>query len=154
MANVTIIYTGPVVDEVRKGEEIARIFAPNGSYVDSPVFTEGYPNDNKVGDRQSYGKSIYATNVDGWGKAHGLKPMASTTTRFAQFERAVQAAYSAKLSDEANTGITFEVEGYQEEIYWNQMAANMVDQGFYTKVGETEYGVNPAAPAAPDVPTT
>lgn len=144
MATVTIIYTGPVVEEVRKGEEIARYFAPNGSYVDTPVFTDGYPNTDKVGDKQSYGKSIYATNVDGWGKLPGLLPMASTTTKFAQYERAAMAAYAAEQAGEANEGITFEIEGYEEEIYWNQIAPNMVEQGFYTKVGDAEYGEAPA----------
>lgn len=140
MATVTIIYTGPVVEEVRKGEEIARYFAPNGSYVDTPVFTDGYPNTDEVGDKQSYGKSIYATNVDGWGNLPGLLPMASSATKFAQYERAIQAARKALEEDEENTGITFEVDGYEEEIYWNQMAPHFVDQGFYTKVGDNEYG--------------
>lgn len=140
MANVTIIYTGPVVEDIRQGMEIARYFAPNNSYVDSPVFTDGYANTEGVGDGLAYGKSIYATNVDGWGKLPGLLPMASSTTKFAQYERAVQAARKALEADEENTGITFEVDGYQEEIYWNQMAPHFVDQGFYTKVGDNEYG--------------
>lgn len=140
---VQIIYTGRVVEPDRKGADIARIFVPNNSYVDTPVFTDGYENADQVGDKGTYGKSIYATNVDGWGQLFGLLPMASTTTKFAQYERAVLAAADAKAAGTANEGITFEVEGYEEDIYWNQIAANMTD-AFYTKVGDKEYGEKPA----------
>ena len=140
---VTIIYTGPVVDLVRKGMDISRIFYPNDSYVDSPVFTEGYLNEEEVGDGEQYGKSVYATNVDGWGELAGLQPMAHTTVKFAQFERAVLAAKDALVNDTDNTGIEFDVEGYEEEIYWNQMGKHMVGAGFYTKVGDVEYGTAP-----------
>lgn len=140
---VTIIYTGPVADIVRQGMEIARYFEPQNSYIDSAVYTEGYKNEDGVGDGGTYGRSIYATNVDGWGFLPGLLPMASTTTKFAQFERAVYAAIKAKAEDAENKGITFEVEGYEEEIYWCQIAVNMVDLGFYTKVGDEEFGPAP-----------
>ena len=109
--NVKIVYTGPIVDDVRAGEQIARYFAPNNSYVDTPVFTQGYANEDAVGDKNSYGKSIYATNVDGWGSCPGLLPNASFTGKFAQFERAKMAAAEAKKSGAENTGITFEIEG-------------------------------------------
>ena len=45
---VTIIYKGPVVDEIRQGMNIPRLFNPDNSYVDSPVYTEGYPNEKGV----------------------------------------------------------------------------------------------------------
>ena len=141
---VQIIYKGPVVDIERRGLAIARFFEPNNSYVDTPVFTEGYANADEVGDKGTYGKSIYATNVEGFGDLAGLLPMASTTTRFAQFERAVIAKAVADKDGTANTGIIFNIEGYQEEIYWNQIGANMVDLGFYTKVGNTEHGEKPS----------
>ena len=140
---VQIIFKGPVIDIERKGMEIARYFSPDNSYIDSAVYTAGYENADGVGDGEKYGKSIYATNVDGWGYLPGLLPMASTTTKFAQFERAVIAAFDAKAKEEENKGITFEVEGYEEEIYWNQIAENMVDLGFYTKVGDVEHGQPP-----------
>lgn len=145
MANVEvkIIYTGRVADDdVRNGMEIARYFAPENSYVDSPVFTDGYENKDKVGDGEAYGKSIYATNVDGFGELAGLLPMASNTGKFAQYERAAMAAAEAAKKGEKNTGITFEIEGYEDEIYWNQIAANMIEY-FYTKVGDKEYGTAP-----------
>lgn len=140
---VTIIYGGPVVEFEREGMQICRIFVPNNSYVDSPVFVNGYPNDESLGNGEAYGKSIYATNVVGWGEFPGLIPMASTTTKFAQFERAVIAKFDAEAKGEENKGIEFEVEGYEEEIYWNQIGRNMADLGFYIQVGDAEYGVKP-----------
>lgn len=140
--SITIKYVGPTVEINRKGMEIARYFAPQNSYVDSPVYTEGFDPtvEGNYADGEAYGKSIYATNVVGWGELPGLLPMAHTTTKFAQFERAVIVAFEAKANDTENAGITFEVEGYEDEIYWAQMAANMVDLGFYSKVGDKEYG--------------
>lgn len=139
--NVTIIYNGSAAIVDREGESIFRYFAPNNSYVDTPVFTEGYPNDDEVGDGKTYGKSIYATNVEGFGELNGLIPMASTNVIFAQYQRAIFAAKKAEEAGTTNTGITFSIgEDYKEEVYWNQIAPNMVDQGFYTKVGNNEYG--------------
>ena len=142
---VTIIYTGPVVDVERQGASICRYFVPDNSYIDTPVFTDGYANAGEVGDKGTYGKSIYATNVDGFGALPGLLPMASTTTKFAQFERAVIAAFEAKRKGETNEGINFEVEGYEEVIYWTQICRQMVDLGFYSQVGDEEFGTNPNA---------
>ena len=141
--NVTIIYTGLIVDEIRQGMSIPRYFEPHNSYVDSPVYTEGFANEDGLGDGEAYGKSIYATNVDGWKYFPGLLPMYSNTTKFAQFERAILAAKKAEDAGEENTGIEFEVEGYEEEIYWNQIGESMVDQGFYVKVGDEEHGTPP-----------
>ena len=141
--NVTIIYNGSAAIVDREGESIFRYFAPNNSYVDTPVFTEGYPVDAKEEDKE-YGRSIYATNYDGRGILPGLLPMAHTTTRFAQFERAVIAAADAVAKEEENKGISFDIgDDYKEELYWVQMAKNMVELGFYIKVGDVEYGEKP-----------
>lgn len=139
---IKIVYTGPVSEEIRAGMQIPRFFAPQNSYVDSAVYTEGYDPtaEGNYADGEAYGRSIYATNVDGWGRLPGLLPMASTTVKFAQYERAAMAAAEAELAGEENAGIEFEVEGYEEEIYWNQIAPHMVALGFYTKVGDKEYG--------------
>jgi hypothetical protein len=147
---VKIIYLGAKFDEVRQGEQIARYFYPNNSYVDTPVFTKGYANEDAVGDKESYGKSIYATNVDGWGNCPGLLPSASATNKFVQFERAILAAAEAKKSGAENTGISFEIEGYEDEIYWNQMAQNMYQDGFYIEVGDKKYGPEPTSDSDTD----
>lgn len=135
---VKIVYNGPVVDIIRNGMEIARIFTPNNSYIDSDVYVNGLKMEASDAEEEVYGKSIYATNVDGWGTLPGLLPMASTTVPFAQFERAVAVAAAAKADGGENEGIEFEIEGYKEEIYWDQMAKNMVDQGFEVTIGADE----------------
>lgn len=132
---VKIIYTGTVADIVRAGSNISRIFVPANSYVDSAVFVEGYANASSVGDKGTYGKSIYATNVDGFGTLEGLTPMASTTVKFAEFQQAILAG---------DTGVTFSIDGYEDELYWNQIAANMWQQGFYIEVGDKKYGIEPS----------
>lgn len=138
--NVTIIYYGPIVDEIRQGASIPRYFAPLNSYVDLPVMTEGFANEEGLGDGESYGKSIYATNVDGQGFLPGLIPMYSNTTKYAQFQLAIFAAKEAEERGAENTGVTFEIDGYEEEIYWIQQGRALADQGFYTKVGDKEFG--------------
>lgn len=140
---IKIVYVGPVVEEDRRGMEIPRYFAPMNSYVDSPVYVDGYENKDKLGDKESYGRSIYATNTDGWGHLPGILPMASFSGRFAEYARAAMIAMKAKIEETKNKGVEFEVEDYKEELYWHQMAPHMVGEGFYTKVGEEEYGVAP-----------
>ena len=139
---IKIKYNGPVADFERKGMNIPRVFEPINSYIDTPVFTEGYPNEDSVGDGETYGKSIYATNVDGLGAGPGLLPMNSTTVKFAQFERAVMFAAEAAEKEEENTGITFNIDddNYEEQIQWEQMSRNMATRGFYIKVGDKEFG--------------
>ena len=135
--SVTIVYTGPIVDEIRKGMNIASVFEPANSYIDTPVFTEGFDNtDLQLGDKESYGKSIYATNVWGLGALHGLIPMNSTTVKFAEFERAIFAAKEAEAAGEENQGVTFEIEGYQEELYWEQIARGMDGLGFTVTISD------------------
>lgn len=145
---VLIKYVGPVSDDaVRAGMQIPAMMQREGSYVDTPAYVTGFNNENTVKDdgalADMYGKSIYATNIydDEWlATLPGLLPMNSTTTRFAQFERAAMIAAEAAKNGEENKGLTFEVEGYQEEIYWNQMCKNLVAQGFAAKVGDNVYG--------------
>lgn len=134
--NVTIIYNGPATEVDREGDSIFRFFVPQNSYVDTAVYTEGYANEEQVGDKGTYGKSIYATNVDGFGEFKGLAPMKSTTVKFAMFERAVLAAIDAEKAGEENTGVTFEIEGYEEKLYWEQMGDNMKDMGFATTIAD------------------
>lgn len=153
--NVTIKYIGPVVEDfVRQGCPICDIFLPTGSYVNTPVYTQGYPVDAADEDKE-YGKSVYATNVAGRGYLPGLHPMANTATPFAYFERAIIVAGQAAKAGEANNGVTFTVadDDYKGRIYWEQMCANLVDNGFYSKVGEVEFGVDPAAADAAEATT-
>lgn len=147
---VKIVYTGPVVDDVRDGAEIARHFSPDNSYIDTHAFTKGHTcgvacGTDAAGSKvaaggQAYGKSVYATNVDGMGEMKGLLPMASTPTRFAYFERAVMVAKEAADKGTDNTGVTITVADTDnaEVLYWEQMAPHFADQGF-------EVTITPAA---------
>lgn len=138
MTSVNIKYTGPKVDIAdRPANSICNIFAPGGSYIDTPAY-EG---------------TCYDTNVHGWGKLNGLRPMANTVTRFAWLERAaiaaVEASKKATTAEEftkLNVGVTFDLgNDYMEKLYWMQMADNVASQGFVITVtdnGEdTEEGI-------------
>ena len=123
--NVTIVYNGRTAEVERRGAPICSLFMPFGSYVDTPVFTEGYANPGTIGDGKSYEKSIYATNVHGMGLLYGLCPMFSYTGRLAWFERAIWEA-----ADGEADGVTFSIEGAEEELWWMQIANAMEGQGF------------------------
>ena len=73
---ITIDYFGVEVDEARIAAPICRLFAPKSSYVDLPVMQEGHPLNAEMqdGDTKDFGKSVYATNVDGWGRLANLSP--------------------------------------------------------------------------------
>lgn len=140
--NVTIKYVGILHEAVREGMPIANMMKHTGSYIDAPVMTEGYTNDGNTGDKKSYGPSIYATNVYSKVSFEGLDPMAHTPAKFAHFEQARHAAIEAKKKGQANAGVTFEVEGHKEVLYWEQMCKAMVDNGFFSKVGTKTFGVD------------
>lgn len=145
MAEIKIVYYGKIVDEIREPlREIASIFYPDSSYVDLPVMTDGYTGKAGVGDGKGYGRSIYATNVWGLGTGDGLIPDATTTYRLAWYHQAINKAIAAAEQGDPslNTGVTLTVDDKDnaELLYWNQVAPALVDEGFYTKVGDNEYG--------------
>lgn len=98
--NVTIKFVAPAEDAIRPGMSIPPYFAPENSYVDSNAFVNGVPASVDP-EYAGYGKSVYATNVAGWGYLPGLKPLANTTTRFAWFARAVDVAAAATITADA-----------------------------------------------------
>ena len=136
MYNVTIKYTaasavdmlGPVADP------ICRMMQPTGSYIDSPAYVDGMPNDFSTS-AGSYGKSIYATNVPGDGYLPVAEPYASTSVPFpsplAQFKLAM-VGEDLLDADENVIGkqVTFQVEDYKEAFYFKTLGAQMADQGF------------------------
>lgn len=149
---ITIVYTGRPADEIRiPAKEIAPIFYPDVSYVDLPIMTDGYANKDSVGDKKKYGKSIYATNVQGLGTGLGIPPLTSAPIPFAYFEKAIAVAIKAEKYGKENKGVELTVDDNKSVLYFEQMAKNLVDQGFYTKVGDEEYGVAPAKPSTTPV---
>jgi len=120
---VTIVYNGPVVaDVVRPGMNIARTFIQAQSYVDTAAL-DG---------------TIYDTNVDGWGSLEGLDPFGDGTYKFAWFGQAIDTAAAAEKSGETNEGVSFEVAGADEKLYWDVMTKAMASQGFVVTVTEKE----------------
>ena len=112
---VTIKYTGVAKDADKIGLDIARMFTPDGSYIDSAAY-EG---------------SVYDTNVEGWGETIMPEPFSSTSipypTALAQFKLA---AVQANDTD----GVTFEVDDYKEAFFYQTIGSQMVDQGFKVTV--------------------
>lgn len=131
---VEIVYKGREKDVERVAASICSIMKPNGSYIDTPVFKEGYPVDAESADKK-YGTSVYATNVDGFGSIEPEEPFASTSFPFpvpmAQFKVAV-------IADEkdanGNPKVTFDVEDYKEAYYYKQAGAALANQGFEVTV--------------------
>ena len=125
---VKIKYVGPVESDVRNAPNaIPAIFAPINSYVDLTVYTAGLEG--------HYGKSIYATNVSGWGTLLGLLPIASAPILFAYFEQAVLAAGT----DAPVVYVNYDEADNQSILWWNQMAPNFVGLGFIVNVGDKCY---------------
>lgn len=130
----TIKYVGLPVDEVRLGMSIPAIFEPTGSYVDSDAYVNGHPD--------NYGKSIYATNVHGWGELYGLLPLASTPIKLAYFEMAVMESIKAQKAGQEIPVITVDIEDAQDKLWWLQMAPNFVSSGFLVTVGGKAFGAD------------
>ncbi len=126
---VTIKYDGIKRPDVDAVAPIARMFIPNNSYVDSEVFTEGGP----VGNEAKYGKSIYATNTQGFGDINVPEPYATTSiplpTALAQFK-------FASLAEDGKIELT--VENYSVASYYSELGASLKEQGFTVDVEKVE----------------
>lgn len=125
---VVIKYNGVEQDLEKLCAPIMRLFTPNNSYIDTPAYTEGIPAD-KAEEERVAGKSVYATNVDGWGSIQPAEPFASTSipmsSPLAQFKLAVVGE---------NNQVTFDVDDYKEAFYYKTLGSQMADQGFEVTV--------------------
>ena len=126
---VVIRYTGAEqIDIDTICAQIPRIFCPANSYIDLPAYTEGIPADADEESRVA-GKSVYATNVDGWGSIDVSEPFASTSvpmsSPLAQFKLAVIGE---------DNEVTFDVDDYKEAFYYKTLGSQMKDQGFEVTV--------------------
>lgn len=126
MATITITYTRDESESKRVADSIFAKYDGHNSYIDSDVYEEGTAN---------YGKSIYATNVSGWGKLWGLLPLASTPIKLAYMEEAIQAAIEAEKAGQEVPSIVVEVESSSDLLWWKQMIPNLEDQGFTFDTG-------------------
>lgn len=141
MYNVLIKFTGVNSEELFANlhTQICSIFQPVNSYVDSPAYVEGYPNTGSTGTEGTYGKSIYSTNVEGWGELPLMEPFATTSipmsTALAQFKLAMVG--EDLLDDEENVigkKVEFQVEDYKEAFYYKTLGTQLADQGFEVEV--------------------
>ena len=125
---VAIEYKGVEQELEKICAPIMRLFQPNNSYIDTPAYTEGIPAD-KPDDEKISGKSVYATNVDGWGSLDMAEPFATTSVPMsgplAQFKLAVVGE---------DNKVEFEVDDYKEAFYYQQLGDQMADQGFVVTV--------------------
>lgn len=125
---ITITYKGVEKEIEGKVVPICRYFSPDNSYIDTPVFKEGYPQDADAADK-NYGKSVYATNVEGWGELGTKDPYDTTSipmpVPMAQFKMAAMAE---------DNKFVFEVEDYREAMYYAELGRQMADQGFDIQV--------------------
>lgn len=141
---VTIEYRGIEKEPAKIVAPVCRIFRPDSSYIDSPAYVNGITD---ADGNEVCGKSVYATNVDGWGKIDVLEPFATTAIPFpvplAQFKLAVVGE---------NNKVEFEVDDYKEAFYYMQVGEAIKDQGFDVTV--VKHGAVPAPdPVNPENPT-
>lgn len=124
---VVIKYTG-VSGEVAIGPApIARLWNPDGSYIDSTPY---------IG-------TVYDTNVEGWGELPAVAPYDSTSVPYpvalAQFKLATVGEDLLNDDDEViGKQTTFTVEDYKEAFYYMTIGEQMADQGFEVTVTEVE----------------
>lgn len=132
MYTVTIKYTG-VSGEVAIGPApIARLWNPEGSYIDSAAY-EG---------------SVYDTNVEGWGEIAPVSPYDSTSVPYpvalAQFKLATVGEDLLNDDDEViGKQVSFDVDDYKEAFFYKTLGEQMADQGFEVtveKVSESDGG--------------
>lgn len=138
--NILIKYVGIAQEIEYPAKPIAALFAPTGSYIDTPVYTEGYPVDTGA----TYGKSVYATNVFGAGELKLFEPYATTSipmsVPLAQFKLAYQYAIEGTENQ-----VEFTVDDYKEAFYYETIGHQLSDQGFEVTVTEVAPTPSPAA---------
>ena len=133
---IKITYKGVEADASSIVAPICRIYHPANSYIDTAVYTQGGPITkngqpaDKIGDVDpNYGKSVYATNVEGFGEIADPDLFASASIPFpvplAQFKLAMVAD---------GEGVTIETDDYKEAFYYQQVGLALADQGFVVDV--------------------
>lgn len=136
MYTVTIEYRKPVSEAVMRAvAPICRIMVPTSSYIDTAVYTQGGP----VGAEDlAYGKSIYATNVNGWGEITLPFPYDADLFPYpvplAQFSVAMVG--EEILEDDVVVGhkVEFDVDDYKEAFYYIEVGSQLKDEGFTVTV--------------------
>lgn len=129
---ITIKYNGLAKDVERIVASVCRVFSPYPSYIDLPVYEEGY----KVGVEEAskkYGKSVYATNVAGIGEV-GLVPPYTSEMVPVPFPAGMHYFTFAAQAKEGT--VTFTVESWKDAMYYKEIAKVLAPQGFEVTVEE------------------
>lgn len=129
---VVITHTGNPDPDNRIVASICRLFYPAMSYVDTPVFEEGY----KVGDAEEdkiYGKSVYATNVDGFGFG-AFQYTAEDAMIPVPFPAAVSAFRFSSMAEDGK--VTLTVDSWKEAAFYKEVGEALAAQGFTVEVTE------------------
>lgn len=141
---IKITYKGVETEATKIVSPICRIYRPDSSYVDTAVYTQGGPitadgqKAASIGDVDpNYGKSIYATNVEGLGSSLSPEPFATTSVPFpvplAQFKLAM---VSDKTDENGYSYVEITTDDYKEAFYYSQVGISLADQGFVVDVEE------------------
>ena len=145
---ITVTYTKPVAPAVNAYDQIMAIFQPTNSYVDTAAYTgatgDTVWSDKVVGDTDitstrdagaASTKSIYSTNVPGWGTIEVPEFFKDTHIPFplplAQF--IYDSIADAGIDGTGTTpseSVKFVVNSYEEAFFYAQLAKDMKDQGF------------------------
>lgn len=124
--NVTIVYTPVENADVKPlAYQIMPAFELKGSYVDT----------------ESYDGTVWDTNV--WDNGvfpvfQGLDPYGDTTIPMAWLKQAILAYETAVATEGENAGVTFEVAGADEQLYWTVLGQAFASQGFAITVEAAE----------------
>lgn len=138
---VTIKYKGVSGEVAIEPAPIARLWNPKGSYIDSAVYENGLEG--------VYGKSVYATNVEGWGEIAPVSPYDSTSIPYpvalAQFKLATVGEDLLNDDDEViGKQVSFDVDDYKEAFFYKTLGEQMADQGFEVTVEKANATEAPA----------
>ena len=123
MANVIIKYYGPAcLRDERVVRPICPVMLPCNSYADSDVMVNG-------NEEAGYGKSIYATNVHGFGSIiEGVSAPMLNLPFPGGFKAVNMAIVGEEKTDDAGKTyreLSIEVTDYKEVLYFKELAAHV-----------------------------
>ena len=126
--SITITYKGIEMGAANIVAPVCRVFRPDASYIDTVAYQKGFTD---AEGEAKYGKSVFATNVDGFGSVEALEPFATTSVPFpvpmTQFKLAVVGE---------DNKVEFDVDDYKEAFYYEQIGKALADQGFEVTVSK------------------
>lgn len=132
--NVTIVYTPVENTDVKPlAYQIMPTFDLKGSYVDTaPYNTDG----GVVGAREIWSTNVWDNGV--FPTFDGLNPYGDATYPMAWLKQAVIAYETSVETEGENAGVTFEVAGADEQLYWTVLGQAFASQGFAITVETAE----------------